>query len=186
MGKGSVVMSEPMTPPDPASYNPLVDPEALLVSAMMWSNDEETLQEIAEFLTPEDFYRVQYSVVFSAICSQISNSRPHDPASIRVELRAGGDDVGIPLSTVNSLITELTTIGANDLAVRAYADQVASESYRRQFGSMVEALRFAADTAPESQLFEIMIAHGKKQRRAWERYQSFSQRHSSSPDSPHT
>lgn len=61
-------MSEPMTPPDPASYNPLVDPEALLVSAMMWSNDEETLQEIAEFLTPEDFYRVQYSVVFSAIC----------------------------------------------------------------------------------------------------------------------
>lgn len=157
----------------PLAYDPVVDSEALLLSAMMWSQDLNALHRITDFLTPEDFYRTQYGAVYAALSRLIGEGHPHDPASVRVELRSRGDEAGLPLSTVNDLISMLATLGASDLVVVSYAAQVASESYRRQFTRMVGELKTAAERAPEDQLFKIMVEHGKRQRRAWQRYTDF-------------
>ena len=45
-------------------------------------------------------------------------------------------------------------------------------SYRRQFDHMAEQLRYAAETAPEDELMNIMVEHGIGQRHAWNRYKN--------------
>ena len=165
----------PLEPPedDLPAYDPVLDSEAQLLSAMLWCKDTNALARIIDFLTPADFYRPQYGAVYAAISRLITRGQTHDPASVRVELRARGDKEGLPQSMIDHVVPLLTTLGASDLAVSSYASQVASESYRRQFTRMVNRLKTAAETAPEDQLFTLMVEQGKGQRRAWERYTQF-------------
>ena len=51
-----------------------------------------------------------------------------------------------------------------------YAEAVASNSYRRQYRNMVERLSRQAHTAPEKDLYPLLVKEGKKQRRIKDRY----------------
>lgn len=159
---------------DPGIDDPNLDSEALLVAAMLWSNDVMVLRKITEYFVPSDFFRAPYAAVFEAIKQSLADETPTDHASIRSFLRKQGDSDLLKVSQVDNLIVTLMGLHAHDLQVLHYAKQVASESYRRQFRSMAMKLVSAADSAPENILFEsIMVEEGKKQRAQWRRYQEF-------------
>lgn len=150
-----------------------LDPEAMLLGALMWAPDDyDAATRVCEVLTPDDFYNVSYGEIFSLIATRRDAGHPVDAASLQSAFHALGDTSPVPLSTVRSMLLSIATLGAAPERLTAYADQVLGTSYRRQFQQMAGKLAHAAETAPEDQLFSIMVEHGKAQRRAWNRRQA--------------
>lgn len=82
----------------------------------------------------------------------------------------------LPRHTAKRLLLELTTLSVVPELVTDYADQVLGMSYRRQYLTMATALTHAGETLPESELFPVMVEHGRAQRAAWERRLAFRNR----------
>lgn len=147
-----------------------VSPEALLIAALMRTRDMRRVENIARKLTAADFYNTSCAAIFATMRDQIAQGRPCDAASIRSALRAQGEQSGIQPADVDPLITTLIGLNAADFLLESYVSEVASLSYRRQFMRMADRLAQIAATAPEDDLYDLLIKEGKAQRKTWERY----------------
>ncbi|MGU3438263.1 DnaB-like helicase N-terminal domain-containing protein [Actinomycetes bacterium M1A6_2h] len=178
------------TPAD-LTDNPATDPAALLLCALMWSDDDTEARRITAVLTPDDFTSPGHQQLYPLIRDLIAAGAPHDPASVLGELRKGdraaADDVGvrghgyIPRTGAEArkgeglrkTLTDITTAGASGTAATHYADLVLSESYRRSFHQAGQRLIQAAEEGPEEDLFEYMVTLGRRQRAATQRLADF-------------
>jgi Replicative DNA helicase len=156
---------------DDATREPLLlDPEALLLCAMMWAPDnDDDATRVCTVLTAKDFYKPQMGALFSIITTRRTNGEAADPASIQSWLSEQGDRAPLPAHTARPLLIDIATLGVTHERIIAFADQVLGASYRRGYQVMATALAHAGETAPEDQLFEIMVNHGRAQRTAWNR-----------------
>ncbi|WJZ16443.1 DnaB-like helicase N-terminal domain-containing protein [Corynebacterium gottingense] len=159
--------------PDFPPYNPRHDSEALLLSALLWAGqrgDLLTVNEALNIVEAGDFYRPNYAKIFRAIQERAAEDRPTDSATVIATLSAKGAKDGMTTRDTTELMATLLGLQANDLLAAEYARQVLSLSYRRQFRRMVQRLAQIADEAPEDELFAQLVAQGKQQRAAWERF----------------
>lgn len=146
------------------------DPEATLLAALMRTRDSERIQQVTQTLTAADFYNASYAAIFATMRSQVAQHRPCDAASIRSALFAQGEQSGIPPANIDTIMTMLIGLDATDFWLDNYVHQVAGLSYRRQYARMADKLSHLAATAPETDLYELLIKEGKKQRHEWQRY----------------
>lgn len=147
---------------DRADNDPREDPEALLIAALLWNRDTTQAVNLTQTLTPADFYSTDYAAIFATISQQLKSGRPYDPASVRSALHAEGDQSGIVTDNIDALITMLTNLEHIPPKITDYAEAVASNSYRRQYRNMVERLSRQAHTAPEKDLYPLLVKEGKK------------------------
>lgn len=151
-----------------------LDSEALLLCGLMWAPaDNADATRVMEVLTPDDFYNPPYAAIFQIIADRKAASEPVDAASLRSWVIEQGSDSPIHPQQATSLLLSLATLGTLPEQLRNYADQIMGAAYRRGYFAMTQALAHAAETAPENQLFDIMVEHGKAQRRAWSRRHAF-------------
>lgn len=148
----------------------LLDAEALLLCGLMWSPvGSADAAQIVEVLTAEDFYNPPYGTIYRIIADRVAMNQPADAASLRSWVVEQGSDSPIQPKQATSLLLGLATLGTVPEQLINYADQVLGASYRRGYFAMTQALAQAAETAPETRLFDIMVEHGKEQRSAWTR-----------------
>lgn len=158
---------------DDAYYQLMLDPEALLLCALMWApSPDEGADRVCRVLEVGDFNNINYGAVYGAVVALRSAGRSADAASIRSWLLEQGTDSAIDQHVARQVLVSLSTLGTPPGTVVPYADQVLGVSYRRFFLRSAAALTHAGETAPEARLFELMVEHGRLQRRAWERRQS--------------
>lgn len=157
-----------------AALDLVLDPEAMLLAALMWAGENNTgADRTCTILTAGDFYNTSYGSIFTAIASRRAQGQSTDPASIQGALHALGSAAPMPISAARTTLLALATLGALPANIMSYADQVLGTSYRRQFHQMALTLAHAAEAAPEEELMDIMVAHGRAQRAAWARRTSF-------------
>lgn len=158
---------------DDAYYQLMLDPEAMLLCALMWApTPDEGADRVCGVLDAGDFNNTNYGAIFAAVVAVRSAERRADAASIRSWLLEQGSDSAIDQQIAGPMLVTLSTLRTAPGTVVPYADQVLGASYRRFFQRTAAALTHAGETAPEARLFELLLEEGRKQRRAWERRQS--------------
>lgn len=158
------------TPIESATGDMLLDSEALLLCGLMWAPvGSADAAHIVEVLTAKDFYNPPYGTIFQIIAERVAMKQPTDAASLRSWVMQQGSDSPIRPQQATTLLLSLATLGTVPEQLISYADQLLGASYRRGYFTMTQALVQAAKFAPENQLFDIMVEHGKAQRRAWNR-----------------
>ena len=162
-------------PDDHVPYDPRHDSEALLLSALLWAGQRGDLAPVTQatgIVEAGDFYRPHYAKVFSVIQQRAGEGKTTDSATVIATLSAKGAREGMTTRDTTELMATLLGLQANDLLSAEYARQVLSISYRRQFHRMVQRLAQIASDAPEDELFDQLVAQGRQQRAAWERFTS--------------
>lgn len=174
---------------DELAYDPATDPEALLLCALMWSNHTGGLpsedQRIAAVLTDRDFEITAYARLFTVLANLITAGEHYDPASVTMALVRSGAD-GEKDASLRRRLNEVITARADGYKATHYADMVLSQSYRRSFHATGAAITEAATQLPEEDLFEHMVEHGRRQRAAFHRLNTFRRHGLDTVDSPAT
>lgn len=156
-----------------AAHQPSTDPEALLLSALMWSNHPagptaET-QRIVAAVTATDFDTAAYTRLYEVIAALVVAGEQHDPASVTHAMARDGHTG----DSIRHRLTGVATAGGHAAAAAHYADMVLSQAYRRSYRTVGDAIAQAADQLPEEQLLEHMVEHGRNQRALWKRLNTF-------------
>lgn len=159
-----------------AAHQPSTDPEALLLSALMWSNHPagptaET-QRIIAAVTAADFDAAAYVRLYEVIAALVVAGEQHDPASVTHALARAGSS-GHTGDSLRHRLTGVATAGGHAAAAAHYADMVLSQAYRRSYRTVGDAIAQAAEELPEEQLFDHMVEHGRTQRALWNRLNTF-------------
>jgi replicative DNA helicase len=162
-----------------AAHRPDTDPEALLLSALMWSNHPagptpET-QRVVAIVTAADFDAAAYARLYEVIAALVVAGEQHDPASVTHALARAGSSghAGDAGDALRHRLTGVATAGGHAAAAAHYADMVLSQAYRRSYRTVGDAIAQAADQLPEEQLFDHMVEHGRNQRALWNRLNTF-------------
>lgn len=159
-----------------AGYDPALDPEALLLCALMWSyRGELTSTEVARItttLTADDFDDPAHRRLFTVIAQLVADGTPHDGASVTGALIRSGAE-GDKDGPLRKRLLGIVTAGADGLTATHYADLVISQAYRRSFHTAGTAITAAAQELPEEDLFEHMLEYGRRQRAALNRLNTF-------------
>lgn len=142
------------------------DPEVMLLCALLWNRSNDDIATVLEVLTCEDFRDRTNRSVWTLISQAHTAGRPHDPGSVLSDAMRQGDGLEVPQSALRKGLEAITTVGADPVFIRSYAEQVITVSYRRQFISMTERLSLYAERGSESDLFSQMVEEGKAQRTA--------------------
>lgn len=158
-----------------ANYEARLDPEALLLCALMWVEDapDGDIATILNYLHPGDFRRPTHGRVFELMQHQAREGKLITVAAIAGRIESNRDNHGWPDGHHGPLLVALSGLRALPSQATFYADQVLAESYRRQYSTMVTELAQVAKEAPEHDLFSILVHHGTTQRAAWQRRQGF-------------
>lgn len=173
------MLPEPTDAEDVLAVSREFDTEAYLLCALMWAGkDHPPSDRVCGFLQPADFFDPHHGALFGFLASRRSAGHPTDPVSLNSALSALGDEAPLPRHIGRHLLMSLSTLSVPAELVTDYADQVLGESYRRQYQAMAQAVTHAGESAREERLFDILVDHGRAQRAAWERRQSFRTRES--------
>ncbi|OZD55877.1 hypothetical protein CH266_00700 [Rhodococcus sp. 06-1474-1B] len=159
-----------------AAHRPSTDPEALLLSALMWSNHPDgptaETRRIAATVTAADFDTAAYASLYEVIAALVAADEQHDPASVTHALARAGSG-GPAGDSLRHRLTGVATAGGHAAAAAHYADMVLSQAYRRSYRTVGEAIAQAADELPEEYLFDHMVERGRIQRALWNRLNTF-------------
>lgn len=159
-----------------AAYEPATDPEALLLCALMWSytpaGENTEIRRITTTVTADDFDDVAYGRLFAVVAELVTEHRPHDPASVSDALIRSGAH-GAKDAPLRRRLNGVITAGADALTITHYAEIVLSQAYRRSFHTVGAAITAAAEQLPEEDLFSHMVEHGRRQRAAFDRLNTF-------------
>ncbi|MBG9328871.1 GcrE [Corynebacterium belfantii] len=157
----------------PADYEIRLDPEALLLCALMNIEGDPHGEAgvVLDYLHPTDFYRPTYGDLFAVMQRHRATGDPLHPAAINATLANGAEEIAWSGGHHTKLLINLYGLNSIPSQIGYYAEQVLAESYRRSFASMARFLAQAAEFAAETDLFPLMVEHGKKQRQAWARRQ---------------
>lgn len=142
------------------------DPEVMLLCALLWNRATEDIDTVLDVLHREDFQHLTNRVLWDLIVAAHGASRPHDPGSVLSDAMRLGEDLEVPQSSVRKVLEAITTVGADPVFMRSYAEQIVTVAYRRQYVEMTQRLTDYAEKANEEALFSMMVEEGKSQRRA--------------------
>lgn len=163
-------------PDGSAPYDLDTDPEALLLCALMWSHQPGApaldAARITSTLTAEDFEDYTHGRLFTVIAELVDEQQPFDVPSVAAALVRSGA-AGQKDGPLRQRLVNIATLGAFPLAATHHADIVLSQSYRRSFLTAGNAIAAAAETLPEDDLFAHMLEHGRRQRSACNRLNTF-------------
>ncbi|MFY9227715.1 MAG: replicative DNA helicase [Candidatus Microsaccharimonas sp.] len=137
-----------------------LDAEMSLLGAVLI--DEETLADISEHVTANDFYDKRHAVVYAAMMRLYEKNRPVDLLTLTEELKRKNE-----LETVggSAYITELTNYVPSAAHAEAYAELVGQKAIRRRLikaSADISELGFDEETSTqelleraEAQLFSV-------------------------------
>lgn len=153
------------------SYDIRLDPEAQLLSAILWASDDPygDVDVVLDYLHPNDFYRPLHRMIFQLMQEEHAKGTPLEPTILNGIVAAKGRSSEWAKWDYPRLLIELVGLSAIPAQIGYYADLVLGESYRRNFALMVVKLRQMAEQAPEEELFSELVSQGVAQRRAWQR-----------------
>lgn len=152
-----------------------LDPEAqLLCSLMMTGHDARgDVRHVLDWLAATDFYNPVYAHLFTLIVQEADRGRPFDPVSLNSRVVADGETPNVSATVARTVLVALTTLNAIPSQAIYYADQVLATWYRRQFATMTTELAQLARDAHEADLFPQLVEHGRHQRTAARRRETF-------------
>lgn len=162
------------------SYDPATDAEALLLCALLWSyKGKHTSPEIARItttVTAADFHATAYGTLFGVLAQLVEDGVPHDVAGVSNALirSGGGSDKD---GNLRRRLLSAATINADESSATYYADMVLSQAYRRSFRTVGASISEAAEQLPEEDLLAHMVEHGRRQRAAFNRLNTFRSAH---------
>lgn len=152
--------------------NDRLDPEAQLLCSMIWhKGTSPALSYVVEHLSEDDFFNPMYGWIFTIIAQAVGEGMPHDATAINVRLAAEGQKA----DGYRRVLLAIVGLMAPSDNLIYYADQVISTWYRRQYAQMATALVHISKEAPEGELFDRMVKHGRQQREAKNRRETFLQ-----------
>lgn len=153
------------------SYDMRLDPEAMVLSALMWSVNDPygDVNTVLSYLHPADFYRPCYGQLFSLMRDCREQGCPLDPTVLHGKIMASDRRKQWQRWDFARVLIDLHGLQAVPAQLSFFADQVLGEAYRRNFQSMVVRLAQMGREAPEEELFPELVRQGTQQRRAWER-----------------
>ncbi len=132
-----------MTAPAPANDAPAVignaEAEAMLLGGLMLAN--QTIDQVADRLLPEDFSEPLMGRIYSAIVREHALRRPVTPVTLRPYFT---DDPAMLEMGGPGFLAQLTGSGASVVGIRGFADQVLELARRRR---MVASLQAVIDSA---------------------------------------
>ncbi|UGQ60495.1 DNA helicase (plasmid) [Rhodococcus pyridinivorans] len=158
---GRYLSADEFAPPD-------ADTETLLLCALLFAT-RAAAADIVDLLTTDDFHQPLHAELFDAIAALMSTGQPHNPAMVLAYLERHGQLAGHRGRRLAYALTTATAAGADRTAAPYYAHAVISAAYRRSFRTAGAAITEAAETLPEADLFEHMVAIGRAQRAATRR-----------------
>lgn len=144
------------------------DTETLLLCALLFAA-RDTAADIVGLLITTDFHQPLHAELFDALAALVTTGQPHDPAMVLAHLERHGQLAGHHGRRLAYALTTATTAQADPIAAPFYAHAVISAAYRRSFRAAGAAITEAAETLPEHELFEHMVAIGRAQRTATQR-----------------
>lgn len=153
---------------DDVESTPIGDLEELLIGALLWAHPAAAKQ-VTEHMCRDDFAIPLYRELFEVIAGLVTEGAPHSTPMVAARLERDGRLGGHAGQRLKAALVAATTVGADGGAVGHYARAVASAAYRRSFHDAGLAIAEAAQTLPESDLFEHMVTLGRRQRAATKR-----------------
>lgn len=153
---------------DDVADDPMDALEELLVCTLLWAPRAEA-HKVTGVLRPEDFYTPIYRELFEVIAALIAEGAPHETAMVAARLERDGRLAGHAGQRLSRALVTAATAGADRTGLGHYARAVAAAAYRRSFRDAGLAIAEAAESLPESDLFEHMVTLGRRQRAATER-----------------
>lgn len=158
-------------------YDARMDPEAKLLCALMWADTPTgRILDVIEALSPADFRHYAHARLFSLIAEQAAAGAPLDATIIANRCDAAGTagrDGWPENKTPQRFILEVASLNTLPAQITYLADLVLGASYRRQFQAMAANLAQAGEEADEEDLFTLMVEHGRRQRAARARLDTF-------------
>lgn len=148
--------------------NTHTDVEALCLCALLWAPGEAAARAVAALETA-DFERPIHRELFAVISRLVRAGKPHGTTMVAAELERTGNLAGHHGAERSRYLANITTRGADHVALDHYVRTVVSQAYRRSFRAAAQSLAQAAEQLPEDQLFEHMVAVGRQQRAATHR-----------------
>lgn len=127
-----------------------LDAEKSLLGAILI--DEEIIADVAELVSPSDFYDKQHGVVYGGMLRLYEHHKPVDLLTLTEELKKKDELEAIGGS---AFLTELTNYVPSAAHARSYADMVASKAVRRRLikaSSDISELGFDEDTTTQELL----------------------------------
>lgn len=127
-----------------------LDAEKSLLGAILI--DEDTIADVAEAVTPQDFYDKQHGVVYGGMIRLYEQHKPVDLLTLTEELNKKGE-----LETIggSAFLTELTNYVPSAAHARTYAELVATKAVRRRLikaSADISELGFDEDTTTQELL----------------------------------
>ena len=104
-----------------------LDAEKSLLGAVLI--DEETLADISEHVTPNDFYEKRHSIIYAGMMRLYEKHKPVDLLTLSDELKRKDE---IELVGGSAYLTELTNYVPTAAHAEAYAELVAQKAVRRR------------------------------------------------------
>jgi replicative DNA helicase len=137
-----------------------IDAEKSLLGAVLI--DEETLADISEHVTINDFYEKRHSTIYSAMMSLYEKHKPVDLLTLTDELKRKKD---LDIIGGSAYLTDLTNYVPTSAHAEAYAELVAQKAIRRRLikaSAEISELGFNEETTTqellekaESELFSV-------------------------------
>lgn len=150
---------------DDFAVDPMEGLEEQCVCALLWAHPTSA-RAVTAHLRGEDFHLPIYRELFEVIAALVADGAPHTAAMVAAQLEQDGRLGGHAGDRLRRALIGATTAGADGASVGYYARAVASAAYRRSFRDAGLAIAEAAETLPETDLFEHMVALGLRQRAA--------------------
>ncbi|KAF0964681.1 DnaB-like helicase N-terminal domain-containing protein [Rhodococcus sp. T7] len=144
------------------------DVEVLCLCALLWAPAEAAARTVTALATT-DFERPIHRELFTVIARLVNSGVPHNAPMVAAELERTGDLAGHHGAERSRYLANITTRGADHIALDHYTRTVISQAYRRSFRATAQSLVQAAEQLPEDQLYEHMCVLGRQQRAATER-----------------
>jgi replicative DNA helicase len=127
-----------------------IDAEMSLLGAVLI--DEETLADISEHVTAQDFYDKRHGIIYGAMMRLYEQHKPVDLLTLTEELKRKNELEGIGGS---AYLTELTNYVPTAAHAAAYAEMVAQKAVRRRLikaSADISELGFDEDTTTQELL----------------------------------
>ncbi|MGV9865692.1 DnaB-like helicase N-terminal domain-containing protein [Rhodococcus koreensis] len=156
------------------------DIEVLCLCALLWAPTDAAHRAVAA-LDPADFQQPIHRELYTVIAGLVRSGVPHDPTMVAADLERTGKFAGHHGRQRSRHLANITTRGADYIALDHYTRAVISQAYRRSFRAVIsqayrrsfraaaESLTQAAEQLPEDQLYEHMCEIGRRQRTFTER-----------------
>jgi len=155
-----------------APERPELDPEAVLLCALLHTADTAEVTVIVDHLQADDFLTPTYGELYAVIADLATAGEGHGPSRVLATLTDAGRLTGHAGKRLADTLQTVMLLGTPAIGLRGLALDVLRAAYRRRFTAGAGALTEAAQAAPTEDLFDILLEHGRDMRRETNRLRS--------------